>query len=162
MKKPNKADLLIYKAFNRALQENLLRLYLDTAKLNRPDSPIYNPWENLLPLLIPTIIGLWLIMTVSSFFGLTFIIGTILIYNYYFKRLIDKRLLERATKYVAIDFEHCQEMWNYGGLVLATAANKKIGCISPAGDWKEFVVQNFADFMVDKKTEEPHDEKTAA
>lgn len=162
MKKPNKADLLIYKAFNRALQENLLRLYLDTAKLNRPDSPIYNPWENLLPLLIPTIIGLWLIMTVSSFFGLTFIIGTILIYNYYFKRLIDKRLLERAKKYVAIDFEHCQEMWNYGGLVLATAANKKIGCISPAGDWKEFVVQNFADFMVDKKTEEPHDEKTAA
>ena len=39
---------------------------------------------------------------------------------------------------------------------MATAENKKIGCIAPEGDWKEFIVQNFADFMVDKK---PEDEK---
>lgn len=164
MKKPNKADLLIYKAFNKALQQNLLRLYLDTSKLNRPTSPVYNPWENLLPMLIPMIIGIALIISVSTFFGLAFIIGMTLIYNYYFKKIIDRRLLARTKKYIALDFEHCQKLWAYGGVVLASAENKKVGCISPAGDWKEFVVQNFADFMTDKnqETENATDDRPAA
>ena len=40
--------------------------------------------------------------------------------------------------------------------------NKKSGCVSPDGDWKEFVIQNFADYMVektDKKTDETTNEK---
>lgn len=164
MSKPSKADLLIYKAFSRALEQNLLRIYLDSSKLNRPSSPVYNPWENLLPLLIPTLIGLMLIITVSSIFGLTFIIGMILVYTYYFKKIIDKHLLERTKKYIAVDYRHCQELWEYGGLVLATAAEKKTGCIAPSGEWKDFIVRNFADLMVDKKPEpkENAHEQTAA
>lgn len=164
MSKPNKADLLIYKAFTKAMEQNLLCLYLDSAKLNRPNSPVYNPWENLLPLLIPSIIGLILIISVSSFFGLAFIIGMTLIYTYYFKRFIDKRLLERTKKYITIDYEHCKEIWNYGGIVLATTQNKKMGCIAPSGEWKEFIVKNFAEFMVEKTTsiEEKTNEQPAA
>ncbi len=162
MKQLNKADVLIYKAFKTALDKNLLSLYLISSKLNRPNSPVYNPWENLLPLLIPLIIGVILILMVGAFFGLAFIVGIVLVYNYYFKKIIDKRLLERTKKYVTIDFNHCQELWEFGGLVLATKENKKIGCISPEGDWKDFVVQNFADFMVDKKTENKTDEQPAA
>lgn len=162
MKKPNKADLMIYKAFKTALLENQLNLYLDSAKLNRPNSPVYNPWENLLPLLIPIMIGLILILTTGMFFGLFFIIGMVLVYTHYFRKYIDKKLLERTKEYVKIDFEHCQELWSFGGLVLATSKNKKIGCIAPEGDWKEFVVQNFADFMIDKKTEENSNEQPAA
>ena len=164
MPKPNKANLLIYKALSRAMEQDLLRIYLDTSKLNRPNSPVYNPWENLLPLLIPTLIGLILIVTVSSFFGLAFIIGMILVYTYYFKRMIDKRLLLRTKQYIATDYTHCDELWQYGGLVLATAADKKVGCIAPSGDWKEFIVQNFADLMTDKPAEpqEKKDETAAA
>ena len=163
MKKPNKADLLIYKAFNRALEKNLLRIYLDTAKLNRPSSPVYNPWENLLPILLPILLGLFLIITVGTFFGLAFIIGMVLIYTYYFKKIIDRHLLERTKKYIAANYENCQNLWKHGGIVLATEINKKLGCISPDGDWKEFTVQNFAEFMVDKKEEnqEKPDEKPA-
>ena len=164
MSNPNKADLLIYKALNKAMEENLLLIYLDSAKLNRPNSPVYNPWENLLPLLIPTIIGLLLIISVSSFFGLAFIIGMILVYTYYFKKFIDKRLLERTKKYITQDYHKCKEIWTYGGIVLATTKNKKIGCIAPSGDWKEFIVKNFADFMVDKEkpTEDKPNEQNAA
>ena len=82
MAKPNKADLLIYKAFNKALEQNLLRLYLDTAKINRPNSPVYNPWENLLPLLIPLIVGVILIFVVGILFGVAFILGMVLIKNF--------------------------------------------------------------------------------
>ena len=162
MTQPSKADKLIYKAFCLAMERNLLRIYMDTARINRPSSPVYNPWENLLPLLVPIIIGLILIVTVGSLFGLAFIIGMILIYNYYVKKIIDKRLLERAKKYILTDYQHCQELWKFGGLVLATSTNKKTGCISPEGDWKDFTVQNFADFMLDTSTDKTPDEETAA
>lgn len=162
MKSPNKADKLIYKAFSTALEKDLLCIYLDSSKLNRPNSPVYNPWENLLPILIPTIIGLLLILSANTFLGLIFIIGMIMLHNYYFKKIIDKRLLERTKKYIATDFNHCQELWSFGGIVLTTPKNKKIGCISPDGNWKEFIVKNFSDFMTDKKTEENKDEQPAA
>ena len=34
-KKPNKADLLIYKALNKALQEEKIKLYIDFSKINQ-------------------------------------------------------------------------------------------------------------------------------
>ena len=153
MHKPNKADLLIYKALCKALEQNLLKIYLDTSKLNRPNSPVYNPWENLLPLLIPMLIGLALILSVSCFIGLAFIIATTMAYSYYFKQFIVKKLLDRTKHYLSTDFAHCQELWDFGGIVFTTSDNKKIGCISPTGDWKEFIVLNFSDLMVEKKAE---------
>lgn len=154
MPKPNKAERLIYKAFKKAITERLLYIYLDTQKLNQPGCPIYNPWENLLPLLISIIVGLYLIIYQNIFIGLAFIIGMVIIHILGFKRLIGKLLLNRAKKYMLRDFECCEKLWNFGGLVLATAANRKIGCIAPDDDWKDFVVQHFAYLMT-----EPQEEK---
>lgn len=164
MPKPNKAERLIYKAFQKAITEKLMYLYLDTNKINHPASPIYNPWENLLPLLIPIIIGLFLIMYQNIFIGLTFIIGTVIIYILGIKRLIGKLLLIRAKKYILQDFQHCQKLWTFGGLVLATATNKKNACFAPEDDWRDFVVQNFADLMTEPQKEKKDDknEKPAA
>ena len=47
MSKPSKADLLIYKALNKAIEKDQLRIYLDYGKINRPGSPVYDAWENL-------------------------------------------------------------------------------------------------------------------
>ena len=102
---------------------------------------------------------------------LVFILGMVLIYNFYVKRLIDKRLLERTKKYITRDFQHCQELWNFGGLIIATAANKKLGCISPEGDCLNlksklcryiafaelFVNDNEVIKELELKTEEPED-----
>ncbi|MBR1605929.1 MAG: hypothetical protein IJ660_07500 [Alphaproteobacteria bacterium] len=164
MPKPNKAELLIYKALKKAITEKLLYLYLDADKINRPNSPIYNPWENLLPLLIPTIIGLFLIIYQGIFYGLAVIIGMLLIYLLGIKQLIGKLLLHRAKKYILQNFEQCQRLWNFGGIVLAAASNKKVACISPENDWKEYIVQNFAYLMTEPQETKKatKDEKSAA
>ena len=72
-KTPNKADLLVYKALKAAIGQDNLRIYLDYGKVNRPQSPVYYPWESLLPILIPVLIGLALIIGVGVIFGLLFI-----------------------------------------------------------------------------------------
>lgn len=165
MSKPSKADALIYKALNKAIEANQLRIYLDYGKVNRPGSPIYDVWENLLPVLTPVIIGLILILSVSIFFGLAFIVAMTLIYITYFKKRADRYLIDRTKTYFTSSYENCIRLWNFGGIVLVNANNKKTGCVSPEGDWKEFVVRNFADYMVDPKPEEPKEnlnEQTAA
>ena len=151
MNNPSKADYLIYKALQTAIEKNQLRLYLDYGRINRPGSPVYDVWENLLPVLTPVVIGLILILTVSVFFGLAFIIAMILVYITYFKKRVDRYLIERTKEYFMQSYDNCIKLWNFGGIVLVNAANKKQGCVSPEGDWKEFVVKNFADYMVSEK-----------
>ena len=158
-KKPNKAERLIYKALQTAISEDKLRLYLDYGKINRPGSPVYDPWENLLPLLIPATLGLFLILAAGVVFGLLFIVAGIMIYSTYFKKKVYLRLISRTKNFITSNYDNCQKLWDFGGIVLVNAADKKHGCVSPEGDWKEFVVQNFADYMVNSPKKDSADEK---
>ena len=161
-KKENRADALIYHALKKAIEEDKLRIYLDYGKINRPSSPVYNPWESLLPVLIPTLIGLLLITMVSVLFGLLFIVGMVLIYAHVVKKRLFKKLIARTKDYLTSGYEHCCDLWEFGGIVLVNAENKKVGCVAPEGDWKEFVVQNYADLMVEKaKDKNEADDDTA-
>lgn len=75
----------------------------------------------------------------------------ILVYITYFKKKVDRYLIERTKTYFTSSYENCVKLWDFGGIVLVNAANKKQGCVSPEGDWKEFVVSNYADYMVESK-----------
>ena len=87
-KSPNKADLLVYKALKTAISQDKLRIYLDYGKINRPQSPVYDPWESLLPVLVPVLIGLALIIGVGVIFGLLFIGVMVEVFSVYFKFII--------------------------------------------------------------------------
>ena len=153
-KVPNKADLLVYKALKTAISQDKLRIYLDYGKINRPQSPVYDPWKSLLPILVPVLIGLALIIGVGVIFGLLFIGVMIEVFSVYFKKKIYRRLIERTKAYLVSGYENCEKLWEWGGIVLVNADNKTIGCVAPEGDWKDFVVINFADLMVDKENED--------
>ncbi len=151
LKTPSKADKLIYKALKKSVELDKLRIYLDYGKINRPLSPVYDPWECLLPILVPVVIGLILILSVGIFFGLAFIVSIIIVYSTYFKKKVYRHLIERTKNFLISDYSNCEKLWNFGGIVLVNTENKKLGCVSPEGDWKEFVVRNFSEYMTDTK-----------
>lgn len=159
----SRADELAFHALQKAMAENKIHLCLMGSKINRPSSPIYNPWEVLLPILLPVILGLILILSVGAIFGLFFMVAMIMISSNLVKKKLDHRLLARAQDFLLSNYDNCCNLWSFGGVVLVNAENKKIGCISPDADWKEFVVKNFANLMVEKKeppqTEEPSEKK---
>lgn len=155
----NRADKLTFKALQKAVSQDKLRLYLDYGKVNRPGSPIYNPWECLLPILIPVLIGLILIISAGVIFGLLFIIAMIIVYSTYFKKKLYRIVIERTKKYLTASYENCEQLWKFGGIVLVNSANKKIGCVAPEGDWKEFVILNFSDYMLDESQEKTDNEE---
>lgn len=154
----NRADKMTFHALQKAVELDKLRIYLDYGRINRPGSPVYDAWECLLPILIPVLIGLMLIICAGVLFGLLFIAAMVVVYSTYFKKKIYRKVIERTKQYLVSNYENCEKLWLFGGLVLVNAENKKIGCVSPEGDWKEFVVINFSDLMIDPK-EEPKDEK---
>ena len=146
----SKRDGMIFKALQKAVSNDKLRIYLDYGKVNRPNSPIYNAWESLLPILIPLLIGVFMILSIGVLFGLLFIIGMIIVYTTYFKKKLYMRVIERTKAHLTTNITLCQDLWNFGGIVLVSTEDNKNGCVSPDGDWKEFVVKNFSDYMIEK------------
>ena len=153
-KRINKADRLTFKALQTAIENHELQVALISSKINIPSSPVYNPWEVLLPTLIPSLIGLILIGIVGIIFGLLFMIAGIMISSNIVKKKMEQRLYERTKNYIISDYNACNELWDFGGIVLINSANKRLCCIAPEGNWKEFVVLNYSQYMTDKKNEE--------
>lgn len=153
----NKADRLIYNALRKAIEQDKLRIYLDYGKINRPNSPVYNPWECLLPILIPVLLGLILIVFAGILFGLLFIIGMVLIYDNVVKKRLHQKLISRTKDFIVSDYSNFYDLWDFGGLVLVNVENKKLGCVAPEGDWKEFVVTNFSDLMIETPKSSPQE-----
>ena len=161
-KRINRADELVFKAFKKAVEDGKIHICLINSRINRPASPVYNPWEMLLPVLVPVIIGLILILAVGPLFGLFFMVGLIMVSSTLVRKKQDHQLLERSKNFLLSDFENCNKLWDFGGVVLVNAENKKSGCVSPDADWKEFVSRNFSDLMVEKKEKEEQNHEEAA
>lgn len=150
-KRINKADRMLFNALKKAIDEGKIHLCLINSKVNIPGSKIYNPWEMLLPILLPVLLGLILIGVVGILVGISIMTIGIFLSSNLVKKKMEARLMDRALKMFTSDYATCEEMWQFGGLVLVKADDKKYGCIAPEGDWKEFVVKHFAELMVDKK-----------
>ncbi|MFI3241556.1 MAG: hypothetical protein R3Y43_03220 [Alphaproteobacteria bacterium] len=147
----NKADKLKYKALQKALETGNAKILLDCNRLNKPQSPVYNPWEVLIPMLTPLMVGLILFFCVGILFGLVFICAMIFMLNTFAKKYLYVRLIKRTKEFMMTDYESCQNLWEYGGIVLINTKDKKTGCVAPDGSWKDFVSLNFAEFMSEKK-----------
>lgn len=158
VKKINKADLLKYKALHRVISQDKTIIYYDYEKLNRTGSPIYSPWENLIPILFPLFIGFGLVFFVGIFISLLVITGSCLLYVYYLRKFIYLKLKERTKIYILSSIDKFQEMWNLGALILVTSDGKNLGCFSPDGDWRDFIVKYYSEYMVDDKIEEENKE----
>ena len=150
-KRINKADKLTFKALQKAFDTEELQIALISSKINIPSSPVYNPWEVLLPMLIPATIGLFLIWLIGVIFGLLFMVAGIILSSNLIKKKMEQRLFERSKAFFLSDYNSCNELWDFGGIVLINASNKKQSCVSPEGNWKEFVVLNYSQYMTDGK-----------
>lgn len=146
----NRADILKFNAIKKALLEGRVLLLIDFGLLNHKKSPFFNPWENLIPLLLVTIFSL--IMMFSSLLAgililLAGIIGYLKIFPIVMKDFMKQRVLLFLTKSIE-DWDKC---WSIKGITLVASDNPRIFCRSCDDNWRDFVVINFADFMVDKK-----------
>ena len=107
-------------------------------------------------------VGLILIWGIGILWGLVVMIAGIMLSSNLVKKRMEQRLFDRSKKFFTSSYASGNQLWDFGGIVLVKADDKKQGCIAPEGNWKNFVVLNFSEYMTDNKKEEKvEDEKVA-
>ena len=155
--KVNKADLLKFKALIKALDSDKIKFIVDYNVLHRPGSPVYNPWDALLPLLFIVLISLSVIFSCGAYIGLLTLVIGFIIYIYIIKKILTKFLKNKVQKYMVKNPVNWNKIWDFGGVVLVSNINNQ-GVVSPTNDWKEFIVINFSELMIDDGKDEEEKE----
>lgn len=156
----NKADILKFKALIKALDSEKVKFVVDYNVLHKPGSPIYNPWDALLPLLVLVVGSLFIMLLEGAYIGLFALVIGFLLYIYGVKKLLTKYLRKKAQKYMVKNPLCWNKIWDFGGVALMSTSSKA-GVSSPDGDWQDFIVLNFSELMVDdgEPVKEENDEE---
>ena len=144
---PTREDLIIFQGLQRALVEKKAFIKINFKRLNKFKSPFFNPWENVLPLLI--ILGLSLsLMIVNSL-----MIGTIVLmvlcvgYAFLMPYFLEPFMHNRVVKRIVPRIEKFLIAWRYGGFSIVLTADPRYSCQAPTGSWQQFTQAYFSDLI---------------
>ena len=78
---PTREQQFAFQALQQALTEEKAFIRIDFKRLNRYNSPFFNPWENLLPLIAVVLISFAIMFTDNLIIGLSVLVFLIFLYN---------------------------------------------------------------------------------
>ncbi|MCK5296223.1 MAG: hypothetical protein KAJ75_04975 [Alphaproteobacteria bacterium] len=145
-----RVDKLHYKALKIAIETGQVKLVTLDKLLNCAGSPVYNPWDNLMPLLVPILLGLAVLVLIGVIWGLVVMLSGLVVYVLYFRSHIAQTINHRAVLMAISSYESWLSLWKNEGIAVVMSHDSKIGCKSPDGDWKTFVVLNVSELMTKK------------
>ncbi|MGD9637596.1 MAG: hypothetical protein AB7U85_00885 [Alphaproteobacteria bacterium] len=147
----NRADILKFKAMKTALIDGKAQIYINFKQLNRKNSPFFNPWENILPLLFVAVFSLVMMFSSGAISGILILLAGVISYIKVFPFFMQDIMKQRVLFYSINDINNWNKMWQFRGVTIKVASNPRIVCKSYEDDWRDFVVINFADLMIEKK-----------
>ena len=144
---PTRQDLLIFQGLQRAIIEKKAFIKIDFKALNKIGSPFFNPWENVLPLLV--ILTLSLVSMIVNNLMTGTIVLTVLVLGYAFLMpfFLEPFMHNRVVKRIVPRIEKFLVAWRYGGFSIVLAADPRYSCSAPFGDWRQFTQMYFSDLI---------------
>ncbi|GEO80878.1 hypothetical protein [Pararhodospirillum oryzae] len=130
-----KHDIELHARLRTAHENGLVLVYTNFTHLNRGGSPVFSVADNVGPLLI-MLLGSVAFLFVNVFVGLTALLGASLFYVFGVRPWIARRLRERTIRMMFTNIYHWRALWQFGGVIIALAANPRIGCPAPDADWR--------------------------
>jgi len=133
-------DSRLHECLTEAYMADRIKINIDFNRLNRTGSPVFNPWENVIPLLV-LILGSLAVMPFSLVAGTLVLIGAMFAYAFLVRPWIAQRLRARTIENMLRNAHNWQVIWSLGGVVVTLASNPRIGVVAPAGNWRAFARQ---------------------
>lgn len=133
-----KRDEELYAAMKAAYEHHMLDVVGNLKFLNHPQSPVYNPWDNVGPLLALILISLFIMMIDKLLWGTLSFLVSALIYIFAVRRWIAWRLHRRLVGLALRDLPTFKALWKLNGVSLVWAGYPPDFCHAPKGDWMKF------------------------
>lgn len=149
----SRADELHYRALKKGLEREKILLLARTDLFNKPGSPVYDSWENVLPLLVPISVSLFVLVLVGVIAGLVTLLASVLMYVFWFLPYIKSCVHDRIKERMLLNYHSFSSLWEMEGLALVLSFNKSVGIQSPDGDWKTFIALNLSNLMTEEETD---------
>jgi|GEM_PF-874130 len=136
-----KRDRALYARLVESYQADRVGVFVDFDRLNHPRSPIWNAWENTVPLLIMLVAALAVMFAVDLLLGTAVMVLAVFFYLFVIRPWISQRVYRRAIDAAMDNLHNWNILWRLGGLVVTLNYMNKTRCVSPEGDWKAFVTR---------------------
>jgi len=151
----NRQDELVFKALKKAYLAGKIEILTDMGVLNRYGSPVYNPWQNILPIIALSLLGLSVIFCMNVFYGLITIIIGFFVQQIYVKTVVEKIVRDKVLDIMFRNIGNFQYIWQMKVITIVMKGNSSVGCkAKDNGDLKAFVALNLSDDMLDKTSDE--------
>lgn len=150
---PTRQDLLIFQGLQRALVDNKAFVKIDFKALNKIGSPFFNPWENVVPLLVILTLSLTSMIVNNLMTGTIVLTVSVLGYAFLMPFFLEPFMQNRVVKRVVPRIEKFLIAWRYGGFSICLSADARVSCAAPQGDWRSFTESYFPDLIPADKTD---------
>ena len=145
-----------------AYDENLIRFFVDFKRLNKIGSPVYDPWENVLPLLFLILGSLIVLLFQGVIMGTLALLIAMALFVLMVRPYMAARLKKRTETYMLKSPEHWDKVWKVGGVAVTLNHMSSIGCVAPTGNWKVFTRDNLTDVVALRKSDKAEAAKREA
>lgn len=151
---PTREQQFTFLALQKALTNGAASVRIDFRRLNRHNSPFFNPWENVLPLVAVMLISFGLMFTDNLIIGVCVLVLLVALYVILMPYILTPVMRARVVKRIVPRMEKFLIAWRYGGIALVLNADPSVECRAPLGNWEKFVKDYFADLTVADEKEE--------
>jgi hypothetical protein len=148
-KPANKAkDRKLFASIVKAYKANTIAISVDTARLNRPNSPVWDPVENVLPLLAMLTISVASMFAINVLAGVAILLLTALVYSTLVVPLLAQRVSGRTITAATENVHNWDLLWKKGGLAV-TLIGMKSSRVTFPHDWRDFAIRSLPQVSVD-------------
>jgi hypothetical protein len=144
-----KRDRALYARLVESYRTDRIGIFVDFDRLNHPRSPVWNPWENVAPLLVVLIGALAVMFLINLLLGTALMVAGIFLYLLVIRPWISQRVYRRAIDAAMDNLHNWNVLWKLGGLVVTLNYLNKTRCVSPDGDWRAFVTRYLPEMEVE-------------
>jgi hypothetical protein len=143
-------DRLLFARLIAAHKAGVMAISADAPRLNHPGSPVWEPGENVAPILAMLFISVVCLFVVNLMVGTAMTVLSVLVYLFLIRPWIFRRVSQRAIDAATSNLHNWEILWKTGSLALVFSGLTSARCKSPAGDWRSFVTHCLPKIDVDR------------
>jgi len=145
----NKAkDRELFASLVKAYKANTIAITVDAGRLNRPNSPVWDPVENVIPLLAMLTISVASMFAINVLVGVAILLLSALVYSTLVVPLLAQRVSGRTIKAATENVHNWDLLWKKGGLAV-TLIGMKSSRVTFPHDWRDFAIRRLPQVSVD-------------